>query len=289
MIYQVENRTTSIVRFVREPLLHFFLIGLALFAFYGRVAPSGGDEQRIIVSRAQVDDIGRRFQATWNRPPTGRELTGLVDSYVSDEVLYREGKALGLDRDDAVIKRRVRQKLEVMAEEAGERQAPTDAELTAYLNAHPEKFATPVLVSFEQLYFDPEKPAPEARIKAATTKLVAGDVPDALGESTMLPYRTDHERIDAVAQEFGSDFATRLRTLPHNQWAGPIQSGLGVHLVRVTAWTPPALPSLDAVRKEVQREWEYDRRKRAFDASYETMRAKYDVTIEAPLAGASTP
>jgi hypothetical protein len=287
MIDQVENRTTIIRTLVREPLLHFLLIGLALFLLYGRVAPGGGDEQRIIVSRAQVDELGRRFQATWNRPPTGQELTGLVDSYVADEVLYREGKALGLDRDDAVIKRRVRQKLEVMAEEVGERQAPNDAELAAYLNANPEKFANPALVTFEQLYFDPEKPAAEARIKAVMTKLVAGDAPDALGEWTMLPYRTDHERIDAVAQEFGSDFANRLPTLPHYRWTGPVQSGFGVHLVRVTAWTPPALPSLDAVRQEVQREWEYERRKRAFDASYETMRAKYDVTIEAPSAGAS--
>ena len=285
----VKNRLASVKRLVREPLLHFLLIGLALFLYYGSVAPDGGDERRIVVSQAQVNELGRRFQATWNRPPTAQELSGLVDSYISDEVLYREGKTLGLDRDDPVIKRRVRQKLEVMAEEAGERNTPTDAELTAYLNAHPEKFTRPALVSFEQLYFDPAKPGVESRIQAANAALGAGDAPDALGDSTMLPYRVDREDIDAVVHEFGSDFASALKAVPQGQWTGPVQSGLGVHLVRVTSRTPSAPASLDAVRQEVQREWEYERRKRAFDASYEAMRAKYDVTIEAQLADAGAP
>ena len=282
----VKRRSTTLKRIVREPLVHFLLIGLALFLYYGRVAPDGGPERSIVVSQAQVDELGRRFQAAWNRPPTAQELSGLVDSYISDEVLYREGKTLGLDRDDAVIKRRVRQKLEIMAEETGERTAPTDAELTAYLNAHAEKFARAALVSFEQLYFDPARADVESRIKAASAALGAGGAPDALGDATMLPYRIDRESIDAVVHEFGSGFASALKTVPQGQWSGPVQSGLGVHLVRVTSWTPPTPASLDAVRQEVQREWEYERRKRAFDASYEAMRAKYDVTIEAPLAAA---
>ena len=178
MRIQSNNRSASgVKRLVREPLLHFLLIGLALFLYYGSIAPDGGDERRIVVSQAQVDEPGRRFEATWNRPPTAQELSGLVDSYVSDEVLYREGKTLGLDRDDPVIKRRVRQKLEVMAEEAGDRRTPTDAELTAYLNAHPERFAQAARVSFEQLYFDPSKPGVESRVQAASVRLGAGGAP----------------------------------------------------------------------------------------------------------------
>ena len=285
-IDQSKHRSTRLRWILREPLLHFLLIGVALFVYYGRVAPDGGSERSIVVSQPQVDELGRRFQATWNRPPTEQELSGLVDNYVSDEILYREGKTLGLDRDDAVIKRRVRQKLEVMAEEAGERTAPTDAELRVYLNAHPEKFARAARVSFEQLYFDPAKPGVESRVSAASVALSAGGAPDAMGDSTMLPYRVDREDIDAVVHEFGSDFASALTALPQGQWTGPVRSGLGVHLVRVRSWTPSTPASLDSVRQEVQREWEYERRKRALDASYEAMRAKYDVTIEAKLAGA---
>ena len=222
---QSKIRSTRLKRILREPLLHFLLIGLALFIYYGHVAPGGGSERSIVVSQAQVDELGRRFQATWNRPPTAQELSGLVDSYVSDEILYREGKALGLDRDDAVIKRRVRQKLEVMAEEAGERDAPTDAELTAYLNAHPEKFARAALVSFEQLYFDPAKPGVESRIKAANVALSAGDAPDALGDSTMLPVSVDREGIDAVMREFRLRLRYGIEDGAAGTVDGPVRSG----------------------------------------------------------------
>ena len=277
----------SIGRILREPLLHFLIIGLALFLYYGHVAPGSSDERRIVVSQAQVDELAQRFQATWNRPPTAQELSGIVDSYVSDEVLYREGKALGLDRDDPVIKRRVRQKLEVMAEEAGERTTPTDADLAAYLQAHQEKFARPAIVSFEQLYFDTSKAGAEARVNAAKMALSAGRSDAALGEPTMLPRTVDREGIDMITRDFGADFATALGTLPLGQWTGPVRSGYGVHLVRVSARTPSAPPSLDAVRQEVQRDWEYDRRQRAFEASYQKLLADYDVVIEAKLDGAT--
>ncbi|HEX6571927.1 MAG TPA: peptidylprolyl isomerase [Steroidobacteraceae bacterium] len=286
MMDQAKPRWAVVSRVLREPLLHFLLIGLALFTYYGRAAPEGGDERRIVVSQAHVDELGRRFQATWNRPATAKELAGLVDSYVSDEILYREGRTLGLDRDDQVIKRRVRQKVEVLAEEDGERRTPTDAELTAYLVAHPEKFAPPALVSFEQLYFDSTKAGVESRVRAAGVRLAAGDQPASLGEPTMLPYRVDRADLDTVEHDFGSDFASTLTTVPRGQWVGPVRSGLGVHLVRVTTSTPSVRPALDDVRQQVQREWEYDRRKRAFAASYERMRARYDVAIEARLAHA---
>jgi hypothetical protein len=287
MLDQAKPRWARVSRILREPLLHFLLIGLALFVYYGRAAPDGGgDERRIVVTQAQVDELGRRFQATWNRPPTAGELAGIVESYVSDEILYREGKTLGLDRDDQVIKRRVRQKVEVLAEEDGERRMPADAELTAYLAAHPEKFERPALVSFEQLYFDPTQAGVESRVRAASAGLAAGAGPESLGEPTMLPYRVDRADLDTVERDFGSDFASTLTTVPRGRWVGPVRSGLGVHLVRVTASTPSALPALDDVRQQVQREWEYDRRKRAFAASYERMRAKYDVAIEAQLARA---
>ena len=276
----------TVGRILREPLLHFLLIGVALFLYYGHVAPGSSDERRIVVSQAQADELGRRFQATWNRPPTAQELSGLVDSYISDEILYREGKALGLDRDDAVIKRRVRQKLEVMAEEAGERTAPTDADLTAYLQAHPEKFARPAIVSFVQLYFDPSKTGAEARMNAAKAALVAGRPDAALGDPTMLPRTVDGEGVDMVSRDFGADFAEALGTLPLAQWTGPVRSGYGVHLVRLSARTPSQPPSLDNVRQEVQREWEYERRQRAFEANYQNLRANYDVVIEAKLPGA---
>jgi parvulin-like peptidyl-prolyl isomerase len=274
----------SVGRIVREPLLHFLLIGLALFLYYGHVASGSGDDRRIVVTQMQLDDLAQQFQRTWSRPPTGPELQRLIDSYIHDEVLYRQGMAAGLGRDDAVIKRRIRQKIEVMAEEEGERTTPTDSDLAAYLQAHPEKFVRPAVVSFEQLYFDPATPGTQARIDAAKAALATGRA--ATGQPSMLPRRIDAQDIDTVARDYGPAFAATLATLPTGQWTGPVLSGLGVHLVRIDAWTPAALPSLAEVRAQVQREWENDRRKRALDASYQKVRANYEVVIKAKLPSA---
>ena len=238
----------SIGRILREPLLHFLLIGFALFLYYGHVAPGSGDERRIVVSQAQVDELSRRFQATWNRPPAAQELSGIVDSYISDEILYREGKALGLDRDDPVIKRRVRQKLEVMAEEAGERAAPTDADLSAYLQAHADKFARPAIISFEQLYFDPSKGGADARMNAAKAALTAGRAVAELGESTMLPRTVDREGIDMVTRDFG----VGLRHCTGNIAAGTVDWAGAVRVWRAPGarQRPDAQPAAVARRRE---------------------------------------
>jgi hypothetical protein len=271
-------------RIVREPLLHFLLLGLALFAWFGRVAPDDDGGRRIVVSQAQVDLLATQFAATWNRPATPQELRGLVDSYIRDEILYREGKALGLDRDDAVIKRRVRQKLDVMFEESLAQNPPTDADLEAYLRAHPDAFRRPPIVAFQQLYFGAEAGS-EARAAAALTALAGGADPGGLGQGTLLPGHLDDTPLDLVARDFGEQFAGQLSQLPVGEWAGPVNSGFGVHLVRVQALRPAQLPSLPEVREVVAREWENDRRQRAHEEAFTRLRAEYAVDIQASLPG----
>ncbi len=276
----------SFRRILREPLLHFLLIGLALFLYFGHVAGGDSDNRRIVITQGQVDDLARQFQATWSRPPTAAELQRLVDSYVHDEVLYREGMAAGLGRDDAVIKRRIRQKIEVMAEEEGARASPTDADLGAYLSAHPEKFRQPAVVSFEQIYFDPALAGTPARVAAAKAALDIGKPATGLGKPSMLPGRVERESLDTVARDYGEAFAAALESLPRGAWAGPVTSGLGIHLVRISAWTPATAPPLGEVRAQVQREWENARRTQGLEASYQQMRAHYDVVVQARLPGA---
>ncbi len=277
------NSNSRLSRVAREPLLHFLIIGAALFVYYGHHAPGGGDERRIIVSQQQADDLAQQFQLTWSRPPTAEELRRLVDAYVHDEILYREGTAAGLGREDAVIKRRIRQKIEVMAEEDSERTTATDADLEAYLKAHPEKFRHPAVVTFEQLYFGAPDAGTLARIAAAKTALAAGKDATLLGRPTMLPRRVDSQDIDMIGRDFGAQFSAALAGLPIGVWSGPVTSGLGEHLVRIDAWTPPATPTLAEARTQVQREWENERRHGALDASYQRMRANYDVVIQAKL------
>lgn len=266
---------------LREPVLHFLLIGLLLFAAYGWLAPADQSGARIVVTQSMVDNIALEYRTRWSRPPTEQELAGLVDAYVRDEILYREGMALGLDRDDPVIKRRVRQKLEVIAEEQGARDAPTDADLAAYLQKNAARFTRPGAVSFEQIYFAAATPA--AQVEAARAAAMRGGDPARLGQPTMLPSETKNAPLDLAARDFGREFAAELEKLPLDTWSGPVPSAYGQHLVRVTARTPAFTPPLDQVRAAVAREWESERRTASLAESYKALRGRYEVVIEATL------
>jgi hypothetical protein len=275
------KRRLSVHALLREPLLHFLLIGLALFILYGRVSPGDSDSRRIVVGQSQVDDMIRQYQSNWSRPPTRAEIRGLIDTYVHDEIVYREGLSIGLDKDDGVIKRRIRQKYELIAEEE-QRSAPTDADLAAYLKAHPAEFLRPAIVSFDQVYFDVATTSPEA-VGAVKAALEKGANPATLGQPSMLPRQVTNVSIDLVARDFGDNFAKRVAAAPVGTWVGPVVSGFGVHLVRLSARTPPALPSLEQIRVAVAREWESDQRSRSSLADYRNVRADYDVVIKARL------
>jgi hypothetical protein len=271
----------------REPVLHFLLIGLLLFAAYGWLAPAPESGTRILVTQSMVEGMALEYRTRWSRPPTERELSGLVDAYVRDEILYREGVALGLDRDDPVIKRRVRQKLEVIAEEQGARDAPTDADLAAYLEKNAERFTRPGTVSFEQVYFAAATPA--AQVEAARAAAQRGSNPARLGQPTMLPPGMRNAPLDLAARDFGREFAAELERLPLDTWAGPVPSAFGQHLVRVTARTPALTPPLAEVRAAVAREWEAERRTASLAENYKALRGRYEVVIEAALpASAAT-
>jgi parvulin-like peptidyl-prolyl isomerase len=237
----------------------------------------------IVVSEAMIDQMAREHEARWTRSPNDRELAGLVDAYVRDEILYREGLALGLDRDDALIKRRVRQKFEVIAEEQGARESPSDADLAAYITENEGRFLLPATVSFEQIFFDNAGiPADVDRaVAAARVALAHGADPRKLGQASMLPSRVENAAQDLVARDFGTGFARQVETAPLGQWSGPIASSFGAHLVRVTARRPTALPDLDGIRRIVAREWENERRLSARSASYQKLRGNYTVVIEA--------
>lgn len=269
----------NIKSFLKEPVLHFLLIGVAIFAAYGLVAPNSKEGARIVVTQGVVDALAREYQARWQRPPAEQELTGLVEAYIRDEIMYREGTALGLGRDDPVIKRRVRQKLDVIAEEQLARDTPTDAELAAYLAQHADRFTRPGTVSFEQTYFPATATA--AELEAARASAVRGADPERLRPASMLPPRVENVPLDLVARDFGDEFAAGIATLPLNEWAGPVRSGFGQHLVRVTARTPPIVPPLAEVRPSVAREWENERRLASLAESYRKLRSQYEVVIEA--------
>ena len=268
---------------LREPTLHFLLIGIALFAAYQWRAPGDSAGRRIVITQGVVDDLVTQHVAARGREPSAAELDHLIESYVRDEILYREGVSLGLDRDDIVVKRRVRQKIEMIAEEEGSTGAPTDADLSAYLVANHTRFVQPAVLTFEQVFLGESTPGPGVVHAVAVTReaLRSGTDPEELGRPSLLPRRVTATPADLVARDFGESFATALEEVPVGEWAGPIDSSFGAHYVRVADRTPPVSPQLGAVRDHVVREWENERRRRARTEAYERMRAEYEISVAA--------
>ena len=277
-------------KLLREPLLHFLLIGIGLFVLYDVVR--GGDTgapRDIVVTEARVEALAQSFASTWMRPPTPQEITGLVDDYIAEEIYYREAIAMGLDQDDTVIRRRLRQKMEFISEDAAATAEPTDAQLQEFLAKHPEKFLEPAQLSFQQIYFSTEKRGEQARVQAEQllTSLQAGRGPAdpaAEGDPTLLPPDMQSASPQLIANTFGSDFAAQVEEAPVGQWSGPLQSGFGLHLVHVDERVAGALPVLDQIRPIVLREYQAEQRTQSNKKFLDSLRAKYDIRIEGPAA-----
>jgi PPIC-type PPIASE domain len=268
-----------------EPMLHFLLIGIALFGAYRWASPGDSGGRRIVITQGVVDDLVTQHVAARGREPSSTELNHLIESYVHDEILYREGVTLGLERDDIVVKRRVRQKIEMIAEEDASTRAPTDADLSAYLTANQARFAQPAILTFEQVFLGHPTSGHGLLHAVAVTReaLRRGTAPEKLGKPTLLPSRMTLTPADLVARDFGASFAAALEKLPVGEWVGPIDSSFGAHYVRVSDRTPAAAPPLAAVRDHVVREWEHERRQRARNDAYTKMRGEYQVSIETAL------
>jgi hypothetical protein len=282
--------TWSMKKLLREPLLHFLLAGIALFLIYDFVRGGAPDTPRdIVITEARVEALAESFATVWMRPPTPQEIKGLIDDYVAEEIYYREAIAMGLDQDDTVIRRRLRQKMEFISEDAAAGTEPTDAELQAYLAKHAEKFVSPATLTFRQVYFSTEKHGDRARPQAEQLlgELQAGRGPVDLavaGDPTLLPPDMQSASPQAIASTFGSEFAEQIEEVPVGQWSGPLQSGFGLHVVRVDERVAGALPAFDQIRPIVLREYQAEQRSQSSKAFLDGLRAKYDIRIEGPAA-----
>jgi hypothetical protein len=280
-------------KLLREPLLHFLLIGIGLFALNDVL--SGGDTgapRDIVVTEARVDALAESFATVWMRPPAPEEIKGLVDDYIAEEIYYREAIAIGLDQDDTVIRRRLRQKMEFISADIAAAAEPTDAELQAYLAAHPEKFLEPAELSFVQVYFSTEKRGDQARRSAEQllAELQAGRGPAMVaeaGDPTLLPGDLRSASPQVIGNTFGSDFAAQILEAPVGQWTGPLQSSFGLHLVRVDDRKADAMPAFEQIRPLVLREWQSEQRTQSSKAFLDSLRAKYDIRIEGPAGALS--
>ena len=276
------------MRVLREPLVHFLLIGTGLFGLYSLIQPAVDDDlNRIVITSSQKDQIEAQFSRTWMRPPTEDEYNALIKSYVRDEVYYREAIALGLDKDDMQIRQRMRQKLDFILEDLVVEEV-NDKTLLLFLQQHPEKFSQQTQTSFEQLYLNPDKHQDlVADAVIILQSLRDGAIPQTLTDPTMLPYAYRLLTQNEIARQLGNKFALEVEVLVPGEWAGPIYSSLGGHLVKITEQIPSSLPELAEVRSEVEREYHVQRRQQQKDIAYQKMLEGYEVVIEQTTKGKS--
>ena len=279
-------------RLVREPLVHFLVLGAGLFVLYALINPGAAARRttRIEVGPDELAWITTTWSQQYRRPPSDAELRSLVDDYVHDEVLYREALAMGLDRDDIIVKRRLVQKLGFLTEDVATQRPPTERELEQYFAANRERYRLPPRLTFTHIYFSTDLRGAAARADAeqVLARLSHAGAParaPELGDRFMLQYDFAERSPDEIAQLFGGVFAESLFALPPRQapgggWQGPLSSGFGVHLVRVVARTPGRMPELAEVLTAVRQDYDLQRRNEANARRYATLRGRYTVHID---------
>jgi hypothetical protein len=281
-----DARPSRIRRWLREPLLHFLVAGALIFAVYEQLNPAAGRIDRANQITLTADDL-RQLAVQWlaqgRPPPTVAEMRGLVEERVREEVLSREAVALGLDKDDEIIKRRLVQKMNFLAQDLAALQAPTDAELRAWYEQNSDRFALPPRASFRHLYFSFDRPGARERAGAAVEK-IAGQPADApevarVADPFMFQDYYAERTPEQVGKEFGPPFAKALFQLEPGAWKGPIQSGYGWHLVFVDAVEPRRVPAFEEAEPDVKSAWLDQKQRETKRTSFEAMRARYTVVV----------
>ena len=271
-------------RAAREPFLHFLLLGAAMFAIHAAFAPR--DERRIEVTRADIEHLRAASLRQWGRDPAPAQLEALVKAHVREEVLYREALATGLDRDDVVIRRRLAQKMEFVAQSGVVE--PGDDEAREYLRTHADRYSAPASVAFSHVYFGHEGGVSSAVNTRMIALLQAGGRVE--GKRFMLPSRLSDQSFEDVAREFGAQFAKSVFAAPVGRWSGPYESAHGLHYVRVEALAPAHPAAFEQVRERVLADLASERIAAARDAAFAPLRSRYQVYIEPGAARiAATP
>ncbi len=278
-----------VTRVLREPLVQFLFVGVALFGAWhlvsGSASARGAAPNRIVLT----DDDVRQMAMVWvaqGRPrPTAEEMGNLIATRVREEVLYREAMALGLDKDDTIVRRQLARKMEFLGEDVSKLEEPKPGELRAWYDAHKARFAVPPRASFRHVYFSPDRRGTNAaRDAGAALEKLAGQPVDTqrvatAGDPFMFQSYYGDRGLEVVAREFGPPFARALMAAKQGAWVGPLQSGYGWHLVFVESVTPQRVPDFEEIEPEVKAAWIEDRREAVRARMYKDMLARYEVVL----------
>jgi len=280
---RITQKEHKMKKFYKEPLLHFLIIGSLIFVLFSIVNKDEIDVSgnKIVVTAAEIERLSANWSKNWNRPPTETELKGLVESYIKEEVYYREALALGLDQNDTILRRRLMQKMEFLSNDLAELNQPDESALNKYFLDNEDKYELPPRVSFTHIYFSLDKRGAKVveDAKSVLTGLNALRAPE-LGDTFMMQYDFVQETPFEVERLFGKGFTEELFTLETNTWQGPIESGYGLHLVRISKKVDSGMPELVSVVDKVRTDLMFEQRKKMNKEIYEKFKQRYEIVIE---------
>lgn len=266
---------------LKDPLIHFMVLGGLLFASVSLWGGGPGLQNQIVITKAGQQHLADLFALTWQRKPTANELRNLVEEHIKEEVYYREALALGLDDNDTIVRRRLRQKLEFMQEDLSSLDAPTEDELRTYFDNHKDQYKIDHIMSFKQVLVSPKKLDADTVAKLAIgSKLAAGASPQSLSRSSLLPVSMNLETTKSIRNTFGSEFLAQITGGDLQQWGGPVYSGFGTHLVNISLNQNPKPLTFEQSKNIVAVDYIQSQREQAAANYYKNLRSQYRIAIE---------
>lgn len=270
----------ALQRFLKEPLLHFIAIGGLFFLLYSVIDDAGTTSiDTILISPERISQLTTEYKGVWNRMPTDEELDNLIKEEIRSEVYYRDALALGLDKNDAVVRRRLRQKMEFLTDTGSYLQQPSPGELGAYFTANKQDYRSEPRLAFEQIYLGKTPSNDTVSHSLETLRSQPAKDPNTVGQRTLLPAQLKLSRPDAIDSVFGKGFYRQITQLEPGVWAGPVTSVYGTHLIRTLDDLPAHMPPLEEVRAAVLKHWQTAKAKENRAQDYAKRLSHYIVEI----------
>ena len=273
-------------KILQEPLLHFFLAGILIFLLYSLLGPGTRPGAQITVDKTVIERLKASWQLRADREPTADELDGLLEDYLFEELFYREARSLGLEQGDPIVRRRLVQKLTLLAESAAQQVPPTEAELMEWYEAHPGLYRTEPRLGFRHIYFSQDRRNGSAEKDAAALLSRPGGLDEAsgqpaLGDAFMLPHEfTDISR-SQLGRLFGEDFAATLFTVQTGSWQGPVRSGYGYHVVYLFNMQDSAPIPFSESKTRALQDWQRNRNEQVKQDLLKELKSRYGISYSA--------
>lgn len=272
---------------LKEPLIHFLLLGGGFFLLYNWVAAPEDTAalQEIILTQSRKENLVHQFESKWKRAPSQVEEQALFQTYFREEVLYREALASGLDQNDVIVRDRLIEKMKFMAEDLAAVPSPTDSGLQAFYQANKEQFQRSASTSFRQVFFNTDSEQSPTEIEGLLTQLNSEGATanlTGIGQNEMLGDQFGELPPQDIAALFGEGFAAKIQQAPPESWIGPIESKLGLHLICITKRSPQETTGFESARPAVTYAWRQAQKQIALETHFNNLEAGYQLKEEQP-------